>query len=267
MKAEDLKLIVKEKYSQIAEQSKIQVQSSCCGSSGCCGELEFSMIGDEYQNIEGYNPDADLGLGCGIPTEFARIKKGDTVIDLGSGAGNDCFVARAMVGETGKVIGIDMTEAMIEKARENAQKRNYTNVEFRLGDIENMPVTTNIADVIISNCVLNLVPDKRKAFSEIFRVLKPGAHLSVSDVVLKGELPDKIKHAAEMYAGCVSGAMQKDEYLNVIGESGLVHVKVEKEKLINIPDEVLSNYLNFKEIDEFKKSGTGIYSISVYAEK
>jgi SAM-dependent methyltransferase len=267
MKPEDLKLVVKEKYGQIAEQSKIQVQSSCCGSSGCCGELEFSMIGDEYQYVEGYNPDADLGLGCGIPTEFAQIKKGDTVIDLGSGAGNDCFVARALVGETGKVIGIDMTEAMIEKARENTKKLNYTNVEFRLGDIEKMPVTANKADVIISNCVLNLVPDKRKAFSEIYRVLKPGAHLSVSDVVLKGELPEKIKQAAVMYAGCVSGAMQKDEYLNVISESGLVNVSVQKEKVINIPDEVLSNYLNQQEIDEFKKVGTGIFSITVYAEK
>ena len=267
MKPEDLKLVVKEKYGQIAQQSKIQVQSSCCASSGCCGELEFSMIGDEYQNIKGYNPDADLGLGCGIPTEFAQIKKGDTVIDLGSGAGNDCFVARALVGETGKVIGIDMTKAMIEKARENAKKLNYTNVEFRLGDIEKMPVTANKADVIISNCVLNLVPDKQKAFSEIFRVLKPGGHLSVSDVVLKGELPDKIKHAAAMYAGCVSGAMQKDEYLNVISESGLLNIKVQKEKVINIPDEVLLNYLNQQEIDEFKKSGTGIFSITVYAEK
>lgn len=267
MKPEELKLIVQEKYGQIAQQSNKQGQSSCCGSSGCCGELEFSMIGDEYQNIEGYNSDADLGLGCGVPTEFARIKKGDTVIDLGSGAGNDCFVARALVGETGKVIGIDMTEAMIEKARENARKLNFANVEFRLGDIEKMPVTANIADVIISNCVLNLVPDKRKAFSEIFRVLKPGGHLSVSDVVLLGELPEKIEQAATMYAGCISGAMQKDDYLKVIDESGLVNSKVQKEKVIRIPDEILLNYLNQQEMDDFKNSSTGIYSVTIYAEK
>lgn len=267
MKPEELKLIVQEKYGQIAQQSNKQGQSSCCGSSGCCGELEFSMIGDEYQNIEGYNSDADLGLGCGVPTEFAQIKKGDTVIDLGSGAGNDCFVARALVGETGKVIGIDMTEAMIEKARENTRKLNFSNVEFRLGDIEKMPVTANIADVIISNCVLNLVPDKRKAFSEIFRVLKPGGHLSVSDVVLLGKLPEKIEQAATMYAGCISGAMQKDDYLKVIDESGLVNSKVQKEKVIRIPDEVLLNYLNQREMDDFKNSSTGIYSVTIYAEK
>jgi len=267
MKPEELKLIVQEKYGQIAQQSNKQGQSSCCGSSGCCGELEFSMIGDEYQNIEGYNSDADLGLGCGVPTEFAQIKKGDTVIDLGSGAGNDCFVARALVGETGKVIGIDMTEAMIEKARENARKLNFANVEFRLGDIEKMPVTANIADVIISNCVLNLVPDKRKAFSEIFRVLKPGGHLSVSDVVLLGELPEKIEQAATMYAGCISGAMQKDDYLKVIDESGLVNSKVQKEKVIRIPDEILLNYLNQQEMDDYKNSSTGIYSVTIYAEK
>jgi len=267
MKPEELKLIVQEKYGQIAQQSNKQGQSSCCGSSGCCGELEFSMIGDEYQNIEGYNSDADLGLGCGVPTEFAQIKKGDTVIDLGSGAGNDCFVARALVGETGKVIGIDMTEAMIEKARENARKLNFANVEFRLGDIEKMPVTANIADVIISNCVLNLVPDKRKAFSEIFRVLKPGGHLSVSDVVLLGKLPEKIEQAATMYAGCISGAMQKDDYLKVIDESGLVNSKVQKEKVIRIPDEILLNYLNQQEMDDFKNSSTGIYSVTIYAEK
>ena len=267
MKAEDLKLVVKEKYSEIANQTKQENESSCCGSTGCCSTVDYAVFSENYENLEGYNPDADLGLGCGIPTEFAQIKKGDTVIDLGSGAGNDCFVARALVGETGKVIGIDMTEAMIEKARANAEKLNYNNVEFRLGDIEKMPVTANKADVIISNCVLNLVPDKNKAFGEIYRVLKPGAHLSVSDVVLKGELPDKIKQAAEMYAGCVSGAMQKDEYLKVISDNGLVNIKVHKEKAISVPDDILLSYLTQQEIDEYRKSGAGIYSITVYAEK
>jgi len=267
MKPEDLKLIVKEKYSEIANQSKDLNQSSCCGSTGCCSTVDYAVFSENYTKLEGYNPDADLGLGCGIPTEFAQIKIGDTVIDLGSGAGNDCFVARALVEESGKIIGIDMTEAMIDKARANAAKLNYTNVEFRLGDIEKMPVTANIADVVISNCVLNLVPDKNKAFGEIFRVLKPGAHLSVSDVVLKGELPDKIKQAAEMYAGCVSGAMQKDEYLKVMSDNGLVNIKVQKEKVIAIPDEMLLIYLTQQEIDVYRKSGYGIYSITVYAEK
>jgi SAM-dependent methyltransferase len=266
MKAEDLKLVVKEKYGQIAKQSMLSPQS-CCGTSACCGELEFSMIGDDYNTIEGHNPDADLGLGCGIPTEFAFIKKGDIVIDLGSGAGNDCFVARALVGETGKVIGIDMTESMIEKARANNLKMGYNNVEFLLGDIEDLPVDDNTADVAISNCVLNLVPNKEKAFAEIYRILKPGGHLSVSDVVLNGELPAKLKQAAEMYVGCVSGAMQKDVYLKVISNSGLVNIKVQKEKPIGIPDSVLLNYLSPQELIEYKQSSIGIFSITVYAEK
>jgi arsenite methyltransferase len=267
MKSEELKEVVKGKYSEIANQSKSQNESSCCGATGCCSTVDYSIFSESYDKLEGYNPEADLGLGCGIPTEFAQIKKGDTVIDLGSGAGNDCFVARALVGDSGKIIGIDMTEAMIAKARINTKKLNYNNVEFRLGDIEKMPVTANKADVIISNCVLNLVPDKHKAFSEIFRVLKPRAHLSVSDVVLKGELPEKIKQAAEMYAGCVSGAIDKDEYLKIMSEKGLVNIKVQKEKEVVVPDEILLNYLNQEEINSLRKAGMGIFSITVYAEK
>lgn len=266
MNSDNLKSIVKEKYSEIANQSKLQNESSCCGS-GCCSTVEYAVFAEGYENLEGYNPDADLGLGCGLPTEFAHIQKGDTVIDLGSGAGNDCFVARAITGETGHVIGIDMTDAMIEKARMNAAKLNFTNVEFRLGDIENMPVDDNSADVIISNCVLNLVPDKNKAFSEIYRVLKPGAHLSVSDIVLKGELPEKIKQAAEMYAGCVSGAMQIDEYIKIMEDTGLTNIKVQKERATPVPDDILSNYLTQQEIESFKQSGAGIFSINVYAKK
>jgi arsenite methyltransferase len=267
MKAEDLKLAVKEIYSEIATQSKTHNESSCCGATSCCSTVDYAVFSDNYIKLKGYNPDADLGLGCGIPTEFAQIKEGDTVIDLGSGAGNDCFVARALVGESGKVTGIDMTEAMIEKARLNAEKMKYTNVEFLLGDIERMPVPDKVADVIISNCVLNLVPDKNKAFAEIYRVLKPGGHISVSDIVLKGELPDKIKHAAEMYAGCVSGAMQRDEYLETISNNGMVKIKVQKEKRTDLPDEILLKYLSKPELDVYKKSGSGIYSITVYAEK
>ncbi|MCD6659545.1 MAG: arsenite methyltransferase [Lentimicrobium sp.] len=267
MKNEELKSLVKEKYSEIALQSKLENETSCCGSGGCCSDIDYSIFSESYSHLQGYNPDADLGLGCGIPTEFAQIKEGDTVIDLGSGAGNDCFVARSMVGETGKVIGVDFTEAMIEKARENAEKLGYNNVEFRYGDIEKIPVTANKADVIISNCVLNLVPDKVKAFSEIYRVLKPGGHLSVSDVVIKGDLPENLKQAAEMYAGCVSGAINMEDYTGIIAECGFQKIVVQKEKAVIIPDKILLNYLDDKELEEFKNSGTGIYSITVYAEK
>ena len=267
MKAEELKMVVKEKYSEIANQSRQQNQSSCCGGSACCGDSAYTVFSDDYSHLKGYNPDADLGLGCGVPTEFARIKPGDTVIDLGSGAGNDCFVARALTGETGKVIGIDMTEAMIEKARSNTAKLGYANVEFRYGDIENMPVENDTADVIISNCVLNLVPDKGKAFREIFRIMKPGGHLSVSDVVLRGELPAAIQQASEMYAGCVSGAVQIEDYLQIMRDAGLHNVEVQKEKAILVPDDILLNYLKPDQLQDFKNSGVGIYSITVYAEK
>ena len=266
MKAEELKLVVKEKYGEIANQSN-QQSSSCCGTSSCCSGVDYTAFSESYENQKGYNPDADLNLGCGIPTEYAHIRNGNTVIDLGSGAGNDCFVARALVGETGKVIGVDMTEAMINKARKNNEKLGFNNVEFRLGDIENMPVSENLADVVISNCVLNLVPDKEKAFNEIFRILKQGGHLSVSDVVLRGELHEKIQQAAEMYAGCVSGAIDIDLYLKMMKKSGLVNIKVQKDKIISIPDETLLNYLDKAELKKFKESGSGVYSITVYAEK
>ena len=264
--AEELKKIVKEKYSEIALQDKESNQSSCCGSS-CCSTEVYNIMTDDYSKTEGYNPEADLGLGCGLPTQFARIKKGDTVVDLGSGAGNDCFIARHETGETGKVIGIDMTEAMIEKARVNTGKLGYNNVEFRLGEIENIPLSAGYADVVVSNCVLNLVPGKAKAFDEIFRILKPGGHFSISDVVLSGKLPDKIREAAEMYAGCVSGAIQKSDYLMLIAKAGFTNITLQKEKAIVIPDDILGNYLSEAEIKVYKESGAGILSITVYAEK
>jgi len=267
MKNEELKSIVKEKYSEIALQSTQENETSCCGSGGCCSGADYTNFSESYTDLKGYNPDADLGLGCGIPTEFAQIEEGDTVIDLGSGAGNDCFVARSLVGESGKVIGIDFTEAMIEKSGQNAEKLGFTNVEFLLGDIEQMPVDSGIADVVISNCVLNLVPDKTKAFSEIYRVLKPGGHISVSDIVLKGNLPDELKQAAELYAGCVSGAIQMNDYLQIMKECGLKNVKIQKEKIISVPDEILLNYMSNDELAGFKNSGTGIFSITVFAEK
>lgn len=266
MDSTQIKQTVKEKYGEIARQSKKQNESSCCGSGGC-STVDYSVFSESYEKMKGYVPEADLGLGCGLPTEFARINKGDTVIDLGSGAGNDCFVARALTGESGKVIGIDMTEAMIEKARENAEKLGFNNVEFRLGEIENLPVGGNKADVVVSNCVLNLVPDKVKAFSEIFRVLKPAGHFSISDVVLVGNLPESIRQAAEMYAGCVSGAIQKSDYLKIVSETGFVNLRVQKEKQVIIPDDILSNYLSSDQLKDLKQSGLGIYSITVYAEK
>jgi len=263
---EQLKELVKQKYSEIALQDKTDNAASCCGS-GCCSIETANIMTDDYSNLEGYNPDADLGLGCGLPTQFAKIRKGDVVIDLGSGAGNDAFDARAETGETGKVIGIDFTPAMIEKARANAEKLGYHNVEFRQGDIEKMPVSANVADVIVSNCVLNLVPNKDGVIKEIYRVLKPGAHFSISDIVLEGNLPASIQEAAEMYAGCVSGAIQKQSYLELIETNGFTNITVQKEKAIHIRNDILSAYLSAAEIEQFRNSHTGIYSITVYAEK
>lgn len=267
MKTQDgVKEMVRQKYSEIALQDKDINQSSCCGAGGCSTEV-YKIMADDYSTVEGYNPDADLGLGCGLPTQFAKIKKGDVVIDLGSGAGNDAFIARHETGEAGKVIGIDFTPAMIERARKNAAVRGFNNVEFRQGDIESMPVSANTADVIISNCVLNLVPNKHGVIKEIYRVLKPGGHFSISDIVLEGELPGEIKQAAEMYAGCVAGAIQKGVYLELIKSGGFKNIIIQKDKAVIIPDDILANYLSAEQITAFKQSGTGIRSITVYAEK
>jgi arsenite methyltransferase len=263
---EEVKELVKNKYSVIALHSNEDKEPSCCSSS-CCGTEVYNIMTDDYTHLEGYQADADLNLGCGLPTQFAKIQKGDTVIDLGSGAGNDCFVARHETGDTGKVIGVDFTPAMLEKARANATRLGYTNVEFRQGDIENMPVDDNTADVVVSNCVLNLVPNKQKALSEIYRVLKTGGHFSISDIVLVGNLPENIQNAAEMYAGCVSGAIQKQEYLRIIKEVGFVNITIQKQKPIIVPDEILSKYLTPDDMATFKQSGTGIFSVTVYAEK
>ena len=263
---EQIKEMVKQKYSEIALQDKETNQSSCCGAGGCSTEV-YNIMSDDYTEMSGYEKDADLGLGCGLPTQFAKIKKGDTVIDLGSGAGNDCFIARAETGAEGKVIGIDFTPAMIDKARANAEKAAFQNVEFRQGDIEKMPVTANTADVVVSNCVLNLVPNKNEVFKDIFRVLKPGGHFSISDVILVGNLPEALKNDAEMYAGCISGAIQKQDYLNLITQNGFTNMVIQKEKVINIPNDILINYLSGEELENYKSGSTGIFSISVYAEK
>lgn len=263
---ENLKYLAKQKYAEIALQDKTVNEASCCGS-GCCSTEVYNIMTDDYSSIEGYDPSADLGLGCGLPTQFAKIKTGDTVIDLGSGAGNDAFIARHETGEKGKVIGIDFTPAMIEKARQNAAARGFGNVEFRQGDIEQMPVEAGTADVIVSNCVLNLVPDKNAVIKEIYRVLKPGGHFSISDIVLEGELPQQIKEAAEMYAGCVAGAIQKNVYLELVQANGFENIIVQKDKPIIVPDDILNRYLDAGRLEAFKNSGTGIRSITVYAEK
>jgi arsenite methyltransferase len=261
---EELKQLVKEKYGEIATQSKEQNETSCCGAGGCG---TYTIMSEDYSKLQGYNPEADLGLGCGLPTEFAKIKKGDTVVDLGAGAGNDCFVARSFTGDEGEVIGIDMTKAMIERAEANAEKLGYSNVKFRMGDIEDIPLSSKRADVVISNCVMNLIPDKQKAMTEVYRVLKPKGHFSISDIVLKGNLPEPILKEAEMYAGCVSGAVTKGDYLGIISDIGFVNITVQKEKQIILPDEILLKYLSAEQLSEYKSGEKGIYSITVYAER
>ena len=263
---QELKQTVKEKYSEIANQSKEDNAASCCGVGVSCG-VDYTIFSEDYTKLKGYNEDADLSLGCGIPTEFAQIKEGDTVLDLGSGAGNDCFIARELTGEKGKVLGLDFTEEMVNKARINADKLGFNNVEFRKGDIEQMPIGADSIDVVVSNCVLNLVPDKIKAFSETYRVLKPDGHFSMSDVVLKGELPEGLRNDAEMYAGCVSGAIQKEAYLHIVNELGFENISVQKEKAVILPDAILKNYLSDAEILSYKNEEFGVFSITVFGQK
>jgi len=258
MNPSELKLIVQEKYGKIASSDE-DSSASCSCKPGSCSSESISTFNESYDHLEGYVPDADLSLGCGVPVDFADIRPGDRVLDLGSGAGNDCFVARSLTGETGHVTGLDFTEPMLSKAEENRKKLGYTNVEFVRGDIEDMPLPDSSYDVVLSNCVLNLVPDKEKAFSEIFRVLKHGGHFCVSDVVLKGTLSDKARSDAELYAGCVSGASLVDEYLGFIRNRGFSDIMIHKERRIQIPEDVLDPH---ERID-----GNGIYSITVSAIK
>ncbi|MEW6508264.1 MAG: arsenite methyltransferase [Bacteroidota bacterium] len=260
----EIKEIVKEKYGAIAKKS----QSACgCGCGNSNKIVGYTVMQDDYTNLVGYVAEADLGLGCGLPVEFAGIKEGDTVVDLGSGAGNDVFIARAIVGDKGKVIGLDFTEEMIAKANKNNKKLGYKNVEFRLGEIEEMPIDSSTVDVVVSNCVLNLVPDKKKAFTEIYRILNPGGHFCVSDIVINGELPANLKKSAEMYAGCVAGAVQKDEYLRIIENAGFKNVEIRKTKVIDLPDDILKNYLNKDELVSLRENNVGIFSITVVAFK
>ena len=262
-----LKTLVRDSYTRVAEQGYDQNAASCCGSGPQLSTVEAAVMAESYTDLRGYVPEADLGLGCGLPTQFARIQPGDVVIDLGSGAGNDAFVARHETGSTGKVIGVDFTPAMVERARRNAEARGFNNVEFRQGDIEAMPVSDAVADVVVSNCVLNLVPDKPAVFREMFRVLKPGGHFSVSDIVLVGELPEGIRQAAELYAGCVSGAIDQKAYLGGLREAGFQNLTLQKARPIGLPDEILLTYLSETDLAAFRASGAGVVSITVAGEK
>lgn len=259
-----LKQVVKDRYDKIVKEEN--TNNSCCGSSTPKNKI-YNIMMDDYTGTEGYMAEADLGLGCGLPTAFAKISKGDVVIDLGSGAGNDCFVARHETGAEGKVIGIDFTPSMIKQARKNVEKLGYVNVEFRQGDIDNMPVNCGTADVVVSNCVLNLVPNKSKVINEIYRVLTPGGHFSISDIVLVGELPDALRSDAEMYAGCVAGAIQMEDYLGELKQVGFNEITVQKKKPISIPEDILSKYLSPEDVKSFIEGDTGIFSITVYGEK
>ena len=258
MNPSELKIIVQEKYGKIATSGESE-SGSCCFTPGCCSPEGLTTFNDSYDHLEGYVPDADLSLGCGVPVDYAGIRPGDRILDLGSGAGNDCFVARSLTGENGHVTGLDFTEQMLMKAEENRQKLGYTNIEFVRGDIEEMPLPDSSYDVVLSNCVLNLVPDKEKAFVEIFRVLKSGGHFCVSDVVVKGAMSEKARSDAELYVGCVSGASTQDEYLGFIRHSGCSDIHIHKEKRIQMPEGVLDS-------DE-ELPGHGVYSITVSASK
>ncbi|KKG07344.1 arsenite methyltransferase [Methanosarcina sp. 2.H.A.1B.4] len=218
MDATEKKEVIKKKYQEI-----VTLGGSCCSGGGCCGDSSSADLSKSFGYSEAdvqVVPDANLGLGCGNPTAFAELKPGDIVLDLGSGAGFDCFLAAQRVGSSGKVIGVDMTPEMIEKAQANAQKYGYLNVEFRHGDIEALPVDDSSVDVIISNCVINLAPDKEKVFREAFRVLKPEGRMYVSDMVLLAELPEDLKNDKELLAGCVAGAVLKEEYLKLLINAG-----------------------------------------------
>jgi arsenite methyltransferase len=282
--SERLKELVREKYAQIAREAPkpgsspaVRASSSCCSPAAspcCCAPAaepsastyyseDVAGIKEAYEKLDGHMDEADLGLGCGLPTEHAGLAPGQTVVDLGSGAGNDVFIARSVVGETGRVIGIDMTPEMIDKARANAERHGFRNVEFRLGDIEALPVDDAAADVVVSNCVLNLVPDKRLAFAEIFRVLKPGGRFCVSDIVLRGELPAKLQEVAELYVGCVAGALDAGEYLAIVHETGFTGIDIKVAKRLDLPDEYILKYISAEELAAYRASGAAVLSITV----
>lgn len=269
-KHDQLREVVRSKYAEIARQRPAADSTSCCGSGPGCGAESAAagnMIGDAYAGVSGYLADADLGLGCGVPVGHAGLKPGQTVLDLGSGAGLDAFVARAEVGAGGHVIGVDMTPEMVAKARANAQKSGHRNVEFRLGEIEHLPVLSDSVDVVISNCVLNLVPDKRRAFAEILRVLRPGGHFCVSDIVASQPLPDWIQGVADAYAGCVAGAIPREEYLQIIRETGFSEIEVAAEKRIQVPAALTAAALTPAQRAEAERHDLHVLSLTVKAVK
>ena len=274
MRKEEIKKVVREGYAKIAKQD-----SSCCVSaSSCCGSTDLAQnisksIGYTEEELKAVPEGANLGLGCWNPVALASLREGETVLDLGSGAGVDCFLAADKVGNNGRVIGVDMTPEMIEKARENARKGNYENVEFRLGEIENLPAADNSVDVVISNCVINLSPDKRRVFMEAFRVLKPGGRLMISDIVLLKELPDFIKNSIEAYIGCLSGAIMRDEYIDTIKAAGFEEVRIIDET--SFPIECMANDPTAKAIinnlkippETVKEVASSVISIKVHGVK
>ncbi len=274
MRKEEIKKVVREGYARIAKQD-----SSCCVlASPCCESTDLAQdisekTGYTEEELKAVPKGADLGLGCGNPVAFASLRKGETVLDFGSGAGLDCFLAAGKVGENGRVIGVDMTPEMIEKARENARKGNYANVEFRLGEIENLPVADNSVDVVISNCVINLVPDKRRVFTEAFRALRPGGRLMISDLVLLKELPDSIKNSIEAYIGCLSGAIMRDEYIGAIKAAGFQKVRIIDET--SSPIECMANDPTARAVienlqippEEVKEVASSVISIKVHGVK
>ncbi len=264
---DQLRETVRQKYADIATAA----ESGCCSSDNCCdykpGGTGYSMIGEAYEGTEGYVEDADLKLGCGVPVEHAGMKPGLTVLDLGSGAGLDAFVSRSQVGESGHVIGVDMTAEMIAKARENAAKSGFDNVEFRLGEIEHLPVVNDSVDVVISNCVLNLVPDKGQAFAEIHRVLKPGGHFCISDIVSTRALPEWASGVAAAYAGCVSGAIPRSDYLQIIRDAGFRDIEVASERRVELPEALLGEWLSPEQLSAVAASDIHVISVTVKAIK
>jgi arsenite methyltransferase len=258
--------IVRHKYAEIARSRSMKGPGRCCGADQEA-PADFNMIGDAYDGVSGYMAEADLGLGCGLPVEHAGLAPGQTVLDLGAGAGLDAFVARREVGAEGRVIGVDMTPEMVSKARNNAVKAGFDNVDFRLGEIEHLPVRSNSVDVVISNCVLNLVPDKERAFAEIHRVLKPGGHFCISDIVASRELPEWVKGIAEAYAGCVSGAIPKEDYLQLIRETGFERVKVAVERRIEVPADLIAKSLTRHQREVAEKTDLHVMSVTVTALK
>ena len=269
MRSEDeIRTLVRERYGAIA-----QTAGSCCAPSACgCGSAEMApdgldVIGDAYQGVAGRLEEADLHLGCGVPTRHAALRPGETVLDLGSGVGNDVFIARHEVGPEGRVLGVDMTPDMVSRARANAAKLGYGNVEFRLGEIERLPVEAGSVDVVISNCVLNLVPDKARAFAETARVLRPGGRFCVSDIVATGELPAGVRAAAGLYVGCVAGAIPEADYLSLLAEVGFEDVRIVEPKPIELPDEALAPHMGPAQIASFRASGVALKSVTVLGAK